>query len=96
MPASVFVDGKKLSLNPFMSSLIGNIIQATARSLKTPEGNRIELNLHGENLDLNVDGKEVPLTAGSARSIVGNVLRGLLQSLHGAESGKEFRFVYEP
>ena len=96
MPASVFVDGKKLSLNPFMTSLTANIIQAIARSLKTPEGNRIEFTLESDNLSLAVDGQEVPLTAGSARQIVGNLFRGLLQSLHGAEAGKEFRFIYEP
>ena len=34
MSASVSVDGKKLSLNPFMASLTANVIQAIAKSLK--------------------------------------------------------------
>jgi hypothetical protein len=96
MTASVFVDGRKLSLNPFMNSLTANILEATARSLKAQSGKRLEFVLAGENLMLSVEGQDIALDAGSARRIVGNVLKGLLQSLHGAEKGKEFRFIYEP
>jgi hypothetical protein len=93
MDTSVLVEGKKLFLNPFMSSLIANIIQAVVQSLKTPDGNRIEFILIGEDLRLNIDDQDVPLNLGHAKQIVGNVLRGIASSLKGAEHGKEIRFL---
>ncbi len=96
MSVSVFVDGSKLSLNSFMSTLIGNVIAATARSLKAPDGEKIEFTMRGEEIQLSVNDQEVPLSLGQARRIVGNLLHGLLSSLHGAETGTEFRFLFEP
>jgi hypothetical protein len=95
MKLSVLVDGKKLFLNPFMTNLTGNLIDAIARSLKVPEGNRTELIYSSQSLEITVDGKEVSLQMGSAQRIVGNLIRGLTESLHGAENGKEFTFIYE-
>lgn len=95
MNALVFVDGKKLSLNPFMTSLTANVIQAVAKSLKASNGKRIEFTLQNEDLKLDVDGQNVPLDLGNAKRIVGNILSGLVKSLHGAESGQRFQFVVE-
>lgn len=96
MSVSVLVDGSKLSLNPFISTLTGNVLAAIARSLKAPDGKKIEFVMRGEELQLIVEDQEVPLSLGQARRIVGNLLRGLLTSLHGAETGTEFRFLFEP
>lgn len=93
MESSVIVDGKKLFLNPFMSTLIANILEAIVRSLKTPGGDHIEFVLHDEDLQLTIDGKEVPLNLGHAQQIVGNLLRGIAESLKGAEEAKEVRFI---
>ena len=93
METSVIVDGKKLFLNPFMSTLIANILEAIVRSLKTDQGDRIEFVLHENDLHLTIDGKEIPLNLGHAQQIVGNVLRGMAASLKGAESAKEIRFL---
>ena len=96
MSVSVIVDGIKLTLNPFMSTLTGNVVSAIAGSLKTQEGKKFEFVMRGEELQLFVDDQEIPLSLGQARRIVGNVFRGLLSSLHGAETGTEFRFIFEP
>jgi len=96
MSVSILVDGRKLSLNPFMSTLTGNVVSAIARSLKAPDGKKIDFLMRGEELQLFVDDQEIPLSLGQARRIVGNVLRGLLSSLHGAETGAEFQFLCEP
>ncbi len=93
MAVSVLVDGSKLSLNPFMSTLTGNVVAAIAHSLKAPDGKKIEFVMRGEELQLFIDDQEVPLSLGQARGIVGHVLRGLLSSLHGAETGTEFRLI---
>ena len=95
MTARVVVDGKALFLNPFMTTLAGNIIDAVSRSLKAPEGRNIEFLLREDDLRLFVDSMEVPLDLGHAKQILGNIFRGLLSSLKGAESGKEFRFLCE-
>lgn len=95
MKLSVSVDGKNLFLNPFMTNLTGNLIEAIARSLKAPEGDRIELNYDGQTLRMAVDQTELPLSVGSAQRIIGGLIRGLAESLHGAEGGKEFSFIYE-
>ncbi len=93
METAVIVDGKKLFLNPFMSTFIGNVAEAAARSLKTPQGDRIEFILNGDDLRLTVDETGIPLNLGHARQIVGNVLKGIAVSLKGAEHGKEIRFI---
>lgn len=93
MESSVIADGQKLFLNPFMSTLIAHILDAIVRSLKTPEGNRIEFILHPDDLRLTIDEKEIPLNLGHAQQIVGNVLRGIALSLKGAEKAKELRFI---
>jgi len=95
MTCTVLVDGKKLMLNPFMTTLTGNIIDAVARSLKSPEGKRFEFQLEHEQLRFFVDGTEVPLNLGHGQQIIGSILKGLVQSMHGAESGKLFQFIYE-
>jgi hypothetical protein len=95
MVVTVFVDGQKLFLNPFMTTLSGNILLAIAQSLKAPEGRKLEFTLNGDELQLQVDEKPVDLNLGRAKKIIGNLLRGLLVSLHGSENGKEFQFVYE-
>ena len=95
MTGLIFVDGIKLSLNPFITTHTANLIDAIARSLKSPEGNRIEVRLRDEEVGLQVDGQEIPLNIGQAQRIISNLLRGFIQSLHGAESGTEFRFLCE-
>jgi len=95
MLVTIFVDHQKLFLNPFMTTLAGNVLVAIARSLKAPDGKRLEFLLNGDELQLEVDGQNVDLNLGRAKKIIGNLLRGLLVSLHGSESGKEFRFVCE-
>jgi hypothetical protein len=95
MLVTVFVDGQKLLLNPFMTTLSANVLIAIARSLKAPDGRHLEFLLKGEELQLQVDKQPVDLNLGRAKRIVGNLLRGLLVSLHGTESGTEFRFVCE-
>ena len=95
MNASVFVDGKKLSLNPFMTTLIANVIQAITKSVKASNGKRIEFTLQNDDLKLDVDDQNVPLDLGNAKRIIGNILLGLVKSLHGAESGQRFQFVVE-
>ncbi len=79
-----------------MSTMTGNVVIAVARSLKAPDGKKIEFLMQGQELQLFVDGQEIPLSLGQARRIVGNLLHGLLSSLHGAESGTKFQFVCEP
>lgn len=95
MKLSVSVDGKKLFLNPFMTNLTGNLIEAIARSLKAPDGSRIELRYDRQTLRMTVDGGELSLGMGSAQKIIGGLIRGLAENLHGAEQGKEFTFIYE-
>ena len=95
MATSVLVDGKTLLLNPFMSTLIGNVVQAVARSLKTPQGSRIHFVLRGEELTLRIDEQQVPLNLGHAQQIVGNILQGITRSLKGAEACRNFEFIYE-
>ena len=96
MQGSVVVDGKKLFLNPFMTVLVGNVVHGIARSLKCPEGRRIEFTLRGDELMMRVDDQPVPLNLGHAQQIVGNVLKGLRNSMKGAESGQEFTFISAP
>lgn len=93
MKLTVIVDDKKLFLNPFMTTLTVNLLDAIALSLKAPEGNRLELTLDGDQLRLAVDDQEVPLNLGHAQHIIGNVLHGLTRSLHGAEEGTKFSFI---
>jgi hypothetical protein len=95
MKLSVFVDGKKLFLNPFMTNLTGNLLEAICRSLKADRASRLEVYYDSQTLRISADGEEVPIGVGSARKIVGRILRGLTESLHGAEQGKEFTFIYE-
>jgi hypothetical protein len=95
MNASISVDGKPLKLNPFMSNLTGNIILSLSKSLKAPEGKRIEFLLEKEDLNMLVDAQDVPLDLGHAKHILGNILNGLLKSLHGADAGQKFRFICE-
>ncbi|HEY7161416.1 MAG TPA: hypothetical protein VH815_09150 [Acidobacteriota bacterium] len=95
MNTSVFVDDRKLPLNPFMKSLTANVIQGIAKSLKAANGKRVEFTLQNDDLKLDVDGQTVPLDLGNAKRIVGNILSGLVKSLHGAESGEKFQFVIE-
>jgi hypothetical protein len=95
MITTVVVDEKPLKLNPFMSNLTGNIILCLAKSLKAAEGMQIEFRMQEDDLQLFVDSNEVPLDLGNAKQIVGNILRGLLKSLHGAETGQKFRFTCE-
>ena len=78
-----------------MKSLTANVIHAVAQSLKTANGKRVEFTLQNDDLKLDVDGQNVPLDLGNAKRIVGNILRGLVKSLHGAESGEKFQFVVE-
>jgi hypothetical protein len=95
MKSTIIVDGKELKLNRFITELTGNLVDAIARSLKHAEGQNIQLILSGENLQMYVDQQEVPLDLGHASQIVGGVLRGLLQSLYGAENAKEIQFSCE-
>ena len=95
MQVTILVDGQKLFLNPFMTTLAGNVLLAIARSLKAPEGKRLEFLLLTDELQLQVDGQTVDLDLGRAKRIIGNLLQGLLVSLHGTENGKEFRFLCE-
>lgn len=82
-------------MNPFMTSLTANVIQAVAKSLKASDGKRIEFSLQDDDLKLDVDGQNVPLDLGNAKRIVGNIFLGLIKSLHGAEVGQRFQFVCE-
>lgn len=91
----VTVDQRQLMLNPFMTVLAGNLIEAMSRSLKAPAGKKMEFRLKGEDVALQVDDENVPMNQGSARKIIGSVFRGLLSCLHGAEGGTEFRFLCE-
>jgi hypothetical protein len=75
MQSLVAVDGKKLFLNPFMSALIGNILDAVVKSLKTPPGNAIEFILGKDELRLTIDGLDIPLNKGQAQQIVGKRLK---------------------
>ena len=92
---SILVDGKKLFLNPFMTNLSVNLIDAIARSLKAENGRSIEIQYNHDSLQMTVDGAPLSLSSGSAQKIIGGVFRGLIESLHGAEHGKEFTFKYE-
>jgi hypothetical protein len=91
----VNVDRRQLMLNPFMTVLTGNLVESMARSLKAPAGKKIEFRLNGDDVGLQVDDQEISMDQGSARKIIGSVFRGLISSLHGAEGGKEFRFLCE-
>ena len=91
----VSVDGRQLLLNPFMTVLTGNIVEAVTKSLKAPAGRKIEFHIKGQALTLQVDDVDVPMNLGSAQKIVGSVFQGLIHSLHGAEGGKDFRFLCE-
>ena len=95
MIVTILVDGQKLFLNPFMTGFTANLLVAIAKSLRSGEVSKIDLRMKGEELQLRLDGDEVPVNAGRAQKIVGSVLRGLLSSLHGAESGSEFVFLYD-
>ena len=95
MTVTIFVDGQKLFLNPFITGFTANLLVAIAKSLHPQEASKIELRMKGEELELQLDGGIIAVNAGRAQKIVGNVLRGLLSSLHGAESGSEFLFIYE-
>src|SRR5215471_4773582 len=93
--ASIQVDGKRILLNPFMCSMVGNVVEALAKSLKSPRGSRVDFFLRGDDLQMQVDQKEVPLNLGHAKQIVGNVLRGILNSVHGAENASEIQITWE-
>jgi hypothetical protein len=95
MTSHIIVDGKELKLNRFITELTGNVIDAIARSLKFGEGNNIQFVLEGEKLTMFVDGKEVSLNLGHASQIVGDVLRGLLKHLYGAEGSRVVTFICE-
>ena len=91
----VTVDKRQLLLNPFMTVLTGNLVEAMSRSLKAPTGKKIEFRIHSELVSLHVDDQDVPMNQGSAQKIIGRVFRGLIENLHGAEGGSEFRFLCE-
>ena len=91
----VTVDQRQLLLNPFMTVLTGNLVEAMSRSLKAPAGKKVEFRIRGEEVELQVDDANVPMDQGSAKRIIGGVFRGLIASLHGAEGGADFRFLCE-
>jgi hypothetical protein len=95
MTVTILVDGQKLFLNPFITSFTANLLVAIAKSMHPQEASKVELRMKDQELQLKLDGDDIPVNAGRAQKIVGNVLRGLLSSLHGAESGNEFVFSYE-
>jgi hypothetical protein len=95
MKARIVVDERELKLNRFITDLTSNIIEAIARSLKFTEGNVILFRLQQEDLAMYVDGKEVSLQLGNASHIIGDLFRGLLRNLHGAENAKEVQFICE-
>jgi hypothetical protein len=93
--SNIIVDGKSLKLNRFITELTGNIIEGIAKSLKFTDGKQIQFRLQGEELSMQVDGKEVPLNIGHAGQMVRDVLAGLLKNLYGAENAREVVFVCE-
>ena len=95
MNSRIIVDGKELKLNRFITDLSANVVDGIARSLKYSDGNDIRFRLRGEELQMFVDGREIPLNLGHASHIVGDVLKGLLKNLFGAENAKEIDFVCE-
>ena len=95
MKSRIIVDGKELKLNRFITDLTANVVDAIACSLKFSEGNTIQFRLRGEELQMFVDSKEIALNLGHASQIVGDVLKGFLKNLYGAENAKEIDFVCE-
>ena len=95
MNTRVVVDGKELKLNRFIQDLTGNLIDGIARSLKSPDGSKMEFRMRGEELAMFVDDKEVSLNLGHASRIIGDVLKGLLKNLYGAENASEASFICE-
>lgn len=91
----VTVDKRQLLLNPFMTVLTGNLVEAMSRSLKAPAGKKLEFRIKGQDVMLQVDDVDVPMDQGNAKKIIGGVFRGLIGSLHGAEGGNDFRFICE-
>jgi hypothetical protein len=95
MNSHIIVDGKELKLNRFITDLTANVVDSIARSLKYSEGNNVQFRMRGEELQMFVDGKEIALNVGHASHIVGDVLKGLLKNLFGAENAKEIDLVCE-
>ena len=95
MNSHIIVDGKELKLNRFITELTANVIDAVARSLKFSDGNLIQFRLRGEELQMFVDAKEISLNLGHASQIAGDVLKGLLKNLYGAENANEIDFICE-
>ncbi|MCI0416392.1 hypothetical protein L0222_26760 [bacterium] len=95
MNSRIIVDGKELKLNRFIADLTANVVDAIARSLKYSDGNKIHFRLRNEELQMFVDDSEIALNLGHASKIVGDVLKGLLKNLYGAEDAKEIDFVCE-
>jgi hypothetical protein len=95
MNSRIIVDGKELKLNRFITDLTANVVDAIARSLKYSKGNSVQFRLRGDDLQMFVDGKEIALNLGHASHIIGDLLKGLLKNLYGAEVAKEIDFVCE-
>jgi hypothetical protein len=95
MKTVIHVDGKDLKLNRFIDELGANLIDALARSLKHSDGRQIEFRFRGEEVQMFVDNREIPLDLGQARKIVSSVLNGFLQCLHGTDQAKEISMLCE-
>jgi hypothetical protein len=95
MNSRIIVDGKELKLNRFITDLSANVVDAIARSLKYSEGNNVQFRMRDEQLQMFIDGKEIALNLGHASHIIGDVLKGLLKNLFGAENAKEIDFICE-
>ena len=93
MTSKIIADGKTLKLNPFITELTANIVDAVARSLKLTEGNTIQFRLKADEITLLVDENEVPLQFGSAARIVRDILKGLAKNLFGAENANEILLI---
>ena len=95
MNSRIIVDGKELKLNRFITELSANVVDAIARSLKYSEGNSVQFRMRDDQLQMFIDGKEIALNLGHASHIIGDVLKGLLKNLFGAENANEIDFVCE-
>lgn len=86
MKVQLWADGDEVPLNPFLSTLIGNVVQGVVSSLKGIDGapQRIEFCLHATevtSLTVNRQPISLHLSSGFAERVIGSTLNGMLLPL---------------
>ena len=94
MTTKIWAGGAEIPLNPFVATLVGNVVKGIVSALKGISGapERIELQMHQHavtRLEVNYQPVSLQMASGFAQRIISSTLAGMLAPLKGAESAAE-------